>query len=229
MKSKALAMCLTLTIALTPTLSTASPEQHELAQRCLSALEAGDNTTAKIAAEQIEQWRALFDMPLRRAATKCLSEFHGEPWAYFDALGRFSSEERAKAETEEAKQRADRMAAIETLKTRIRLEMEAARASYDQENAQAVLLGTYEACEQLFESSQQAAMTNELCVSSFRAFGHPDMPTKQAFLTSHLEKRLAGAITEELEKNITPEQLKAICEPENIPACRAMGVWPPRQ
>lgn len=229
MKSKALAMCLTLTVALTPSLSTASTEQHELVQKCLSALKAGDTPTAWSAAEQIKQWRALFDMSLRQQAAKCLSELHREPWAYFDALGRFASEQTAETETAEAKQRADRMAALEKLKTKIRLEMEAARAAYGQENAQAVLLGTYEACEQLFESSKQAAMTNELCVSSFRAFGHPDMPTKQAFLTSHLEKRLAGAITEELKKNITPEQLKAICEPENIAACRAIGVWPPRK
>lgn len=229
MKSEALALCLSLTFALTPTLATASPEQHEVVQKCLLAIEAGDMSSAQIATEQIEQWRALFDMPLRRAAAKCLSEFHGEPWAYFDALGRFSSEERAKTEAENAKQRAARMAALDTLKNRIRLEMEAARAAFDQENAEAILLGTYKACEQLFDTSQQTAMTNELCVSSFRAFGHPDMPSKREFLTSQLEKSLAGAITQEIEKNITPEQLKALCEPENIPACVAMGVWPPKQ
>ena len=229
MKTTALALTLTMMTAVIPTASEASPEQHALVQQCILALEANDAPAAKSAAEEIKQWRALFDMPLRREATKCLSAVYGEPWAYFDALGRFASEKNATAERAEAELRADRMEAVQSLKERIRSEMAASVAAYDQKNAETVFLGTHLACQQLFESSEQAAMTNEACISSFRAFGHPDMPSKPVFTADYLEKRLATRIKEEIAKGLTSEQLSSICEADNLSACLALGLWPPRE
>ncbi len=229
MKTTAFALTLMLITTASPTTSVASPEQHALVRECITAVEANDIPAAKSAAEQIKQWRALFDMPLRREATKCLSAVYGEPWAYFDALGRFTSEKNATVERAEAKLRADRMEAVETLKARIRSEMAASMAAYDQKNEETVLLGTHLACQQLFESSEQAAMTNEACISSFRAFGHPDMPSKPVFTADYLEKRLGQQIREEVAKGLTAEQLSSICEADNLSACLALGIWPPKQ
>ena len=122
----------------------------------------------------------MFSTEARALGSRCLSEYHGETWAYSDQEGRFISPSEQEKENAQlaaiASARADEQAIQEAeAEDRTAAKVEAAMLALtaDVANRERVAKAVYEACLELLDDDHVSALTNALCVDSFLSNGLP--------------------------------------------------------
>jgi hypothetical protein len=142
----------------------------DLADQCMSAVEAGDDAAFSETAEAIKKRKDVFNTEAREKAEECLGLGYGEPWMYHFPTSRFMSVAQYDASFKIAEEAKRRTAESEEQAAAKAAEQKAAKA----ENAERVATMVYVACTTLLARDQVAAMTNQLCVESFLANGLPN-------------------------------------------------------
>lgn len=153
----------------------------DTANACNSALRAGDRAGFEDAADKIMSWRFVFHTQAQKAASECLSKGFAEPWEYDTSKGRFVSV--ASVAEERAAQEERRLAVAEQEKNERRkreimlanlADAAARKAERKAENDLVVALAVYQACKDLLQDDRIAALTNSVCVASFKQNSLPE-------------------------------------------------------
>lgn len=141
----------------------------DLADQCMTAIEAGDTSAFEVAAEAIKKRSDVFNTEARKKAEACLSQGYGEIWVYDFPASRFMTSQKV-LEGLAAANAAKLAKAMEEVER----ELAAADLAHRKaENAERVATLVYGACTTLLARDEVEAMTNQLCVDSFLTNGLP--------------------------------------------------------
>ena len=192
LRKKTLILSIAISLIGLPAVSQSNYEKQRMLKQCISELEKGNLAEARELAEIIKGWQNIHGITIPTMGAKCLTQALGEEWVY--SLDERGFQSAVSVATAEAKAKADAAAIIasfEALTEKRRAEEASAAAKKEQAdkrlaaiaaerkraydlNAEKVRQLTFEACRDLFEDDQVAAMTNALCVDSFTRSGLPD-------------------------------------------------------
>lgn len=154
----------------------------DTAERCRAAIAVGDRESFQQHADNILEWRSVFNTQAILTAAACLTKGFNAEWEYHHPTGRFVasstlSDEKAaiaeRAAARNAQEKALAVAGDEILK--LTAEAMAANAKRAEENRQNVRSAVYDACSELLKHDRVAALTNASCIDSFVVYGLPSL------------------------------------------------------
>lgn len=159
----------------------ASAASADIYADCLSAIKSGNLSEAKRLGEMMQGFSTI-SVKNWEDASLCVSSAKGQAVIYDAGKGNFLPAGELQKLSEERKQkREEQIVRDEARRAEIRAqkyEQELAKieelARIDKNNA-LIARDVYAACIALFNDEKTAAMTNEICVASFRQNGHPDL------------------------------------------------------
>lgn len=142
----------------------AARTSREVIKECFAALANNDEQAIRAASDAIKNLRDLDQTLDKVDAATCVTKATGEKWSYYPDLGRVVP-----------------AAVIDWIKIMAKKEDEAV-ALYNALNQETVANKVYTACLELHDKSEVSAMTNQSCIETFRANGHPSLPKKGEFV-----------------------------------------------
>ena len=152
---------------------------------CAAAIEQGDAETIRSLSERMQRFNTI-DVRNWKLAEKCVSAALESPYRYIPTSGTFVEEKQYQAEIERQesekaakmeaarKREAERMAQLQAeaeLKAKLRMRAEA----IENLNRRLIAEDIQSVCKELYSQDLASAMTNAVCVDSFRANGHPNL------------------------------------------------------
>lgn len=148
---------------------------------CLSAIKSGNLSEAKRLGEMIQGF-SIISAKNWDDASACVSSAEGQAVTYDAGEGKFLPAADLQKLSEDRIQKAEEQKArSEVLRAEIgarKLEQDLAKlreqARIDKNNA-LIARDVYASCIVLFNDDKITAMTNDICVASFRQNGHPDL------------------------------------------------------
>ena len=156
--------------------ATTASAQSDIYGRCAEAIDAEN---VELVVELANTMQRFNQHPARKieAAEACVSEARGAPVRFDRATGDFidQGEYEVMIEANEANRLAQE--ATQEAAQSQRMQARALVQSRRETNQQLIALGIYNSCTELFNGDQISAMTNEACLNSFRANGHPNHPS----------------------------------------------------
>ncbi|MEM5477140.1 hypothetical protein [Pacificibacter sp. AS14] len=159
----------------------ASAASADIYADCMSAIKTGNLSEAKRLGKMMQGFSTISARKWEDASA-CVSSAEGQVVIYDAGRGNFLPADELQKLSEERKQkREEQIVRDEARRAEIRAqqrEQELAKievqARIDKNNA-LIARDIYAACTALFNDEKIAAMTNEICVASFRQNGHPDL------------------------------------------------------
>lgn len=187
-----------------------------IARDCVRALENGEMERVQLFVENILSWEDAAPSVVRRAE-QCVAATHADQFDFQPGLGWVTQQEATAYQTEAATLRAE--AIMRRMLNRI-------RPRYSDLNNDLVEASVIQGCRDLAESDPASAFTNEICISSFRHHGHPELPEFEDFVgvdARELFEQLTDGESGLIE-GLDAGQLQALCTGEFDALCASLGL-----
>jgi hypothetical protein len=157
-------------ILINTTIPAHAASKNEILRSCLSAIETNDQEKLREEAENIKVWKNLFSDELKIKGAECLSSAFSEMFVYNAVTGSFVSGTLVQTAVDPKEARRREQAFIEA-----KARYETALKSVEYINDALIAEDIYRVCSDKYLSEPAETLLNELCLSSFKSNGHPNL------------------------------------------------------